>query len=64
MRLADVTFACPSCGRAVSVRDDGRETLHAMPFCERWLSVETLADAAELLKEANDKRAREGKRAH
>jgi hypothetical protein len=39
----------------VSVRNDGREILHGMPPCERWLRVETLADAAELLREHNDR---------
>jgi predicted RNA-binding Zn-ribbon protein involved in translation (DUF1610 family) len=54
IHLADVTFPCPRCGRVVSVRNNGAEILHDMPPCERWLSVQTLADAAELLREHND----------
>jgi len=53
--IQDVTFPCPRCGLIVSVRNDGGEILHAMPPCERWLSVETLADAAGLLREHNEK---------
>lgn len=53
--LADTTFPCPACGLVVSVRDDGGTILHAMPPCKRWLRVVTLADAAELLREHNEK---------
>jgi hypothetical protein len=54
LHLEDTTFPCPGCGLVVSVRDNGGTILHAMPPCDRWARVVTLADAADLLREYND----------
>ncbi|HEY2404618.1 MAG TPA: hypothetical protein VGI10_01375 [Polyangiaceae bacterium] len=50
--LPTESFACPGCGLWVSVRHDGTEITHAEPPCARWLQVNTLADATDLMREA------------
>lgn len=55
--IPDVSFVCPECSGTVTIGGDATGTAHSFPLCSRWLKVETLADATQLLREATDKLA-------
>lgn len=51
----DATFTCPECGLLVAIQADPAILAHPLPYCGRFMRVETKEDATAYMREARTK---------
>lgn len=54
--VVEVNFPCPSCGALAGSKDTDPPTVfHPLPMCDRFIAIQTVADAADYMRESRAK---------